>query len=144
MTTRANGGRRPKRAAKNGAAKNAESSVAATPSNGAKPHHRAPSSVRPNRRSDDGRAFLADPYDGAGAHARAADELAETLAEEFVSAATNAEEMTEDVRDRVRTEEVGGPFMQTAAAEEFAVEPDESNPPDAEREAFPTATRPHT
>jgi hypothetical protein len=92
-------------------------------------------------RSDDGRAFLPDPYDGTGAPARAADPLAETLAEEFVEAATNAEEMTEDDRDQLMPEEVGGPFTQTSAAEEFAGGTDASNPADAEREPFPTVTR---
>ena len=92
-------------------------------------------------RSDEGRAFLPDPYDGTGAPARAGDELAESLAEEFVSSATNAEEMTEDDRDRLTPEEVGGPFTETSGSEEFASGSDASNPPDAEREAFPTATR---
>jgi len=95
-------------------------------------------------RSDEGTAFLPDPYDGAGAPARAADSLAETLAEEYVSAATTAEEMTGDQRDAVQTEEVGGPFTETSAQEEFATEPDASNPLDAEREPFPTATRQHS
>jgi hypothetical protein len=94
-------------------------------------------------RSDEGTAFLPDPYDGAGAPARAGDALAETLAEEYVSAATTAEEMTGDQRDAVQTEEVGGPFTETSAQEEFATEPDASNPLDAEREPFPTATRLH-
>jgi hypothetical protein len=84
---------------------------------------------------------LPDPYDGTGAPARAADALAETLAEEFVEAATSAEEMTEDDRDRLTPEEVGGPFTETSAAEEFAGGTDDSNPSDAEREPFPTATR---
>jgi hypothetical protein len=92
-------------------------------------------------RPDEGRAFLPDPYDGTGAPARASDPLAETLAEEFVASATNAEEMTEDDRDQLTPEEVGGPFTETSAAEEFAGGFDPSNPPDAEREAFPTATR---
>ncbi|HEX9296730.1 MAG TPA: hypothetical protein VF881_12885 [Polyangiaceae bacterium] len=92
-------------------------------------------------RSDEGRAFLPDPYDGAGAPARTGQNLAETLAEEFVSSATNAGEITEDQRDEVQTEELGGPFTQTSAQEEFATEPDASNPLDAEREPFPTATR---
>jgi hypothetical protein len=95
----------------------------------------------PHRRSDEGRAFLPDPYDGAGAPARAADTLAETLAEEFVASATNAEEMTEDDRDRLTPEEVGGPFTETSGAEEFASGTDASNPADAEREPFPTVTR---
>jgi hypothetical protein len=66
------------------------------------------------------------------------------LAEEFVSSATNAEEMTEDDRDRLTPDELGGPFTETSGGEEFAIEPDESNPLDAKREAFPTATRPRS
>jgi len=97
--------------------------------------------VPPHGRSDEGRAFLPDPYDGTGAPARASDSLAERLAEEFVTSATNAEEMTEDDRDRLTPEEVGGPFTETSAAEEFAAGSDASNPPDAEREPFPTVTR---
>jgi hypothetical protein len=96
----------------------------------------------PGGRSDPGRAFLPDPYDGAGSPARSVDPLAETLAEEFVTSATNGEEMTEDDRDQLQMEEVGGPFTETSAEEEFATEPDESNPKGAKREAFPTATRP--
>ena len=101
----------------------------------------APPHSAPGRRSDEGRAFLPDPYDGGGAPARAADPFAETLAEEYVTSATNAEEMTEDDRDRLTPEEVGGPFTETSGAEEFASGTDESNPPDAEREPFPTVTR---
>jgi hypothetical protein len=102
----------------------------------------APPELHPaGRRSDDGKAFLPDPYDGGGAPARAGDPLAESLAEEFVVAATTAEEATEDDRDQLRTEEVGGPFTETTAAEEFATDPDESNPIDADKEPFPTATR---
>ena len=93
-------------------------------------------------RSDPGAAFLPDPYDRAGAPARSGEPLAERLAEEFVTSATNAEEMTEDDRDQMQTEEVGGPFTETSAQEEFATEPDESNPKGAKREAFPTAFRP--
>ena len=97
--------------------------------------------VPPHGRSDEGRAFLPDPYDGTGAPARADDPLAETLAEEFVASATNAEEMTEDDRDQLMPEEVGGPFTESSGAEEFAGGSDASNPPDAEREPFPTVTR---
>lgn len=107
-------------------------------------HHRKevlPELHPAGRRSDEGTAFLPDPYGGAGAPARAGDSLAEALAEEFITSATNAEEMTEDDRDRMNPEEVGGPFTETLAAEEFATEPDESNPIDAQREPFPTATR---
>ncbi len=92
-------------------------------------------------RSDDGTAFLPDPYDGAGKPARTDDSFAETLAEEYVSSATTGEETVEDDFNQVQTEEVGGPFTETTAAEEFATAPDASNPLDAEREPFPTATR---
>jgi hypothetical protein len=105
-------------------------------------HKNEPPELHPaGRRSDEGKAFLPDPYDGSGAPARAGDPLAESLAEEFVVSATTAEEVTEDDRDQLRTEEVGGPFTETTGAEEFATEPDESNPVDADKEPFPTATR---
>jgi hypothetical protein len=93
------------------------------------------------RRSDEGRAFMPDPYDGGRAPARADETLAETLAEEFIASATNAEEAMEEDRDAFVTEEIGGPFTETSAAEEFAGEPDESNPIDGDQEPFPTATR---
>jgi hypothetical protein len=103
-----------------------------------KNHLVAPASVG---RSDEGTAFLPDPYDGTGAPAFTGQNLAETLAEEFVASATTAEESTEGHRDEMQTEELGGPFTETSAQEEFATEPDASNPLDAEREPFPTATR---
>ena len=53
------------------------------------------------KRSDDGDAFLPDP--GAGP-AHIDDDLAENLAEEFIVAATSAEEPGEDVRDEVLPE----------------------------------------
>ncbi len=95
----------------------------------------------PVRRPDEGTAFLPDPYGGRRAPARAGDPLAETLAEEYVASATSAEEIAEDDRDQFRAEELGGPFTETTAQEEFAVDPDESNPDDALVEPFPTATR---
>ncbi len=93
------------------------------------------------KRSDPGTAFLPDPYDRTRPPARAGDPLAESLAEEFLASATSAEEIGEDDRDEVQPEELGGPFTETTAREEFATEPDESNPEDALREPFPTATR---
>jgi hypothetical protein len=112
------------------------------PDGAAKNGVRQPPILHPaGRRSDEGTAFLPDPYDGAGAPARTGDDLAESLAEEFVVSATTAEEMTEDDRNAISTEELGGPFTQTTAAEEFATEPDDSNPIDGEKEPFPTATR---
>jgi hypothetical protein len=89
-------------------------------------------------RSDDGEAFLHDPQ---GGPAHATDQLAETLAEEFLQSATSAQEVTEEVRDAVVPEELGGPFVQATAEEEFADDVDEMNPPEAERAPFPTAIR---
>jgi hypothetical protein len=89
-------------------------------------------------RSDDGEAFLHDPE---GGPARTRDLLAETLAEEFLQSATSAQEVTEEVRDAIVPEELGGPFLQAAADEEFADDVDEANPSDAEKAAFPTAIR---
>jgi hypothetical protein len=101
----------------------------------------AASALAAAHRSDEGTAFLPDPYDGAGAPARTSDPLAETLAEEYVSSATYAEETVEDHFNQEQPEELGGPFTETSAQEEFANAPDASNPVDAEREPFPTATR---
>ncbi len=39
--------------------------------------------------------------------------------------------------DAVVSEEIGGPFVLTSAADEFAHDTDAANPPDAEREALP-------
>jgi len=75
------------------------------------------------RRSDQGTAFLPDPYDAGGAPALTRDGQAESMAEEFVLSATAAQEMTEDDRDDrndVSPGELGGPFTETAAAEELA------------------------
>ena len=92
---------------------------------------------RPRRR-DDANAFIPDPREGP---ARSKDDLAETLAEEFIVAATSAEEPGEDVRDEVVPEELGGPFLEVSAAEEFDRGTDASNPPGAAREPFPRAVR---
>lgn len=93
------------------------------------------------KRSDPGAAFLPDPYDRARPPARAGDPLAESLAEGYLTSATSAEEIGEDDRDEVQTEELGGPFTETTGREEFANGSDESNPEDGSREPFPTATR---
>jgi hypothetical protein len=98
-----------------------------------------PSSTNQHRkRSDDANAFLPDPGEGP---ARVDADLAENLAEEFIVAATTAEEPGEDVRDEVITEEMGGPFLEVPASDEFDGKPDASNPLDAEREPFPRAVR---
>jgi len=89
-------------------------------------------------RRDDANAFLPDP-EGGPSHSE--DDLAETLAEEFIVAATSAEEPGEDVRDEVLPEELGGPFLEVPASEEFDGAPDASNPLGADREPFPRAVR---
>jgi hypothetical protein len=86
-----------------------------------------------HQRSDDGNAFMPDPEDGP---ARIRDDLAENLAEDYVQAATQGMEVEED-HDQIVPEELGGPFVETSAAEEFALDTDEANPEDASREPLP-------
>lgn len=91
-------------------------------------------------RSDDGDAFLPDPYGwGLSGHMRLAEPMSESLAEDFVASATSGEEVTPELRDALNTDEVGGPFVETQAQEEFAITIDEMNPVDAVPEPFPTA-----
>ena len=87
-----------------------------------------------HQRSDDANAFIPDP-EGGPAHTR--DDLAESLAEDFLQAATSGEDVAEESGDEVVPEELGGPFVETSASEEFASGTDESNPPDAETEPLP-------
>ena len=84
-------------------------------------------------RSDDANAFMPDPEDGP---ARIHDDLAENLAEDYVQAATQGMEVEED-HDQIVPEEIGGPFVETTAADEFAHDTDEANPEDAAREPLP-------
>jgi hypothetical protein len=95
-----------------------------------------PSAFEPHihPRSDDGNAFMPDPE---GGPARIKDDLAESLAEEFISSATEGNETADEVLDGIVPEEIGGPFVETSAAEEFADDTDETNPPDADREPLP-------
>jgi hypothetical protein len=86
-----------------------------------------------HQRSDDGNAFMPDTEDGP---ARIRDDLAENLAEDYLQAATQGMEVEED-HDQVVPEELGGPFVETTAAEEFAHDTDEANPLDASREPLP-------
>lgn len=89
------------------------------------------------RREDNADAFIPDPEDGYNpSHIK--DEIAETLAENYVQSATSAEESAVEGLDRVAPEEVGGPFVETDASEEFATGTDEMNPEDATREPVPT------
>jgi len=86
-----------------------------------------------HHRSDDANAFMPDPEDGP---ARIRDDLAENLAEDYLQAATQGMEVEED-HDQIVPEEFGGPFVETSAAEEFALDTDEANPEDASREPLP-------
>ena len=88
----------------------------------------------PGGRPDDADAFFPDPGEGP---ARAPEDVSETLAEEFVQAATTGEDAGEDQLNASVPEEIGGPFVETGPAEELAEGADEANPPDAEREPLP-------
>ena len=96
---------------------------------------RTPQTVRASRRPDHADAFFPDPE---GGPAHAPDDLAEELAEEFLSSATSGEEAANDGHEQVVPEENGGPFVPSSGAAEFADGTDESNPTDAEAEPFPT------
>jgi hypothetical protein len=100
---------------------------------------RRPQRFEPHRtaRHDDAAAFVPDP-DERGV-ARSDDDLAEDLAEEFVEAATTGEDRDQEALDASVPEEIGGPFVETSAADELAAGTDESNPIDAEAEPFPRA-----
>lgn len=83
-------------------------------------------------RDDDGRAFI----DGA-----AREELSEELGEAFLQAATSGEDAELERRESVIPEESGGPFVTTTAGQEFAGGTDESNIPEATREALPRTSK---
>jgi len=72
-----------------------------------------------------------------GGPAYIGDDLAENLAEEYVDAATRGDGADDAAIDGVVSEEIGGPFVVTSAADEFAHDTDAANPPDAEREPLP-------
>ena len=88
-------------------------------------------------RSDDAHAFIADPSEHTPGRR---DDFANELAEEFLTAATSGEPVSQEARDTIVPEDSGGPFVVTSARTEFAKGTDASNPADAEVEAFPTAT----
>ncbi|HEX8796808.1 MAG TPA: hypothetical protein VF765_37910 [Polyangiaceae bacterium] len=68
---------------------------------------------------------------------RASDDLSEEMGEEVVATATTGEYEAEEVREQDVPEEVGGPFVETTAREEFGHGTDPSNPKGASREPFP-------
>lgn len=88
------------------------------------------------RRGDRADAFIADPE---GGPAITDDDLAQTLAQEYLRSATSGEDTTEEVFDQVVPEEIGGPFVETSASDEFAAGTDASNPEDAAPEPLPRA-----
>jgi len=102
-------------------------------------NERRRAATKPNHakgRSDDANAFFPDPDVGP---ARAPDDLAEELGEEFVQAVTTGDSQAEDALNADVAEEIGGPFVETSAADEMAAGTDASNPIDAHREALPRA-----
>ena len=60
-------------------------------------------------RLDGATAFVPDPSEG---YARAPDDLAEALAESYVSAATSGEQHADQALDDFVDEELGGPFLE--------------------------------
>lgn len=89
-----------------------------------------------HQRSDDANAFFPDPEEGP---ARAPDTLAEQIAEDYLRAATTGEDQSEDLMDAPVPEEIGGPFIETDAADELAATTDSTNPSDGGREPLPRA-----
>lgn len=65
------------------------------------------------------------------------DVLAEELGEAFLRHATSGQDDELETLNRVVPEEMGGPFIQTAADPEFANGTDASNPEGATREPLP-------
>jgi PAS domain S-box-containing protein len=82
-----------------------------------------------NLEHDDDRGFLIGE--------RKQDALAQELGQEFVETVTSGEDEGTELRDKLVSEELGGPFVTSTSGQEFDEEPDESNPVDATREPFP-------
>ena len=68
---------------------------------------------------------------------RTREPLAEELGEAFLESATSGEDSEPERRERILTEEEGGPFVRTRASQEFAYDFDESNIAEATREPLP-------
>jgi hypothetical protein len=97
--------------------------------------------VRYASRHDDGNAFLPDP-DG-GPITTDDGNVDSELLEEYLLSATSGQESSEDVRNQVVPEEIGGPFVPSTAGAELADDVDESNPIGSRREPVPTPMRGH-
>jgi hypothetical protein len=91
-----------------------------------------------SQRSDDANAFIPDPGSGP---AHTDDEFAENMAEQFLESATSGEDQGDAALNAAQEEEDGGPFVASTGEAEYALEPDASNPPDAEVENFPSPMR---
>jgi hypothetical protein len=72
---------------------------------------------------------------------RSSEPLAREMAESFLEAATAGEGSEAERRDQLTPDELGGPFVVTSAGEEFASGTDESNIPEALREALPRTSK---
>ena len=93
---------------------------------------------KPAERSDRANAFVTEPETGEGPRP---DDLSEYLGENFVSAATGGDDGDAALHDEMDIDELGGPFIETDEAVEFAADDEEEARTPAEREAFPTAVR---
>ncbi len=82
-----------------------------------------------------------DAGDRAFVDGAAREELSEELGEAFVQAVTSGEDAELERRESVIPEETGGPFVPSTAGQEFAGGTDESNIPEATREALPRTSK---
>lgn len=90
-------------------------------------------------RSDAADAFVPEPDGRSGP---VDDDLAEYLGEVFVAAATGSDDGGGVLQDDVVVEELGGPFIETAAGDEFgSTRSSRSREEPGAPEAFPTAVR---
>ncbi len=91
------------------------------------PTPRAPLNLRANRKSGaQGRKHMPD------------DEFARERGEEFIRSVTSGGNAGDEMLEAEVPEEIGGPFVTTSAAQEFAEGTDAANPEDAEPAALPT------
>jgi hypothetical protein len=91
----------------------------------------------------DGDAFIRASEQRTGSH----EDLSELLGEEFVRGVTGGDDVAEDARNAVSPEELGGPFVESGAGEEFGrtvsgLPDDEEEEREAELSAFPAAVGP--
>jgi len=97
--------------------------------------HTMPTKRKKKMRIRAGDAFI--PSDATSA----TDDLAEALAEQFLSSATSGEEAGEEAHESLVAEEEGGPFVFTRAKDEYAKGVDSSNPKGTLREPLPSPMR---